>query len=177
MKNTLALLALFACVFPALSQKQLNIGAGITLSPGVVVEFEKEKQFTENFSLPLRANLGFFMRDDYNALTVDIHKGFRQYFNSGLFTEQWLGIGGIASFYKVEGIWYYDDFGNVIAFREGANWGIMPSVTLGAGYNLSNDKETKKMIWVRPKIYWNLGFRSFNLPYASLQVGYTFTIK
>lgn len=153
------------------------MGAGISWKPGISAEFEMEKFYTDNFSLPQRANVGFFMTDDYNALTIDVHQGFRQYFKSGIFAEQWLGLGGIASFYKIESIWYYDDFGNVIVPRDGANWGIMPSVTLGCGYNLTHKKEKKNLIWVRPKVFWNLGFRSFNLPYASVQVGYTYNFN
>ena len=35
----------------------------------------------------------------------------------------------------------------------------MPSVTAGLGYNFSKNDEGADMIWIRPKIYWDLGFR------------------
>jgi hypothetical protein len=177
MKKLFIILTIMLGSLYAYSQNKLNAGAGLTLNTGLVTEFELEKYYSDNFSLPLRGNLGFFFTEDYNALTIDIHKGFRQYLKSGFFTEQWLGIGGIASFYKIESIWYYDNYGNVTRYKDGANWGIMPSVTLGIGYNITHKKEKKNLIWVRPKVFWNLGFRGLNLPYASLQIGYTFNIN
>ena len=53
----------------------------------------------------------------------------------------------------------------------------MPSVTAGAGYNFSKNDDGADLIWVRPKIYWDLGFRGLNLPYWALQIGFTHTFK
>jgi hypothetical protein len=56
-------------------------------------------------------------------------------------------------------------------------WGFMPSVTAGLGYNFAKGQEGADILWVRPKIYWDLGFRGLHLPYAALQVGFTHTFK
>ena len=70
-----------------------------------------------------------------------------------------------------------DEFQSVVRYRDGANLGFTPSVTLGAGYNLTRNQETQNLIWIRPKIYWNFGVRGLNLPYAALQIGFTHTFK
>ena len=162
-------------------QYSLNAGLGYFVPNngklGMVAEFEYEKYFSESFSLPLRADLGYYITPDYQTLFLEVHKGFRQYFKSGFFAEQSLGIGVLSNFYTIESIWYYDEFGNVTRYNDGLNPGISPSVTLGAGYNLTHQKGTKNLLWVRPKVFWNLGFRGLNTPYFALQAGFTHSFK
>lgn len=152
------------------------LGEGIT-SPGVVLEIELEKRFTGDFSLPWRGDAGYYNHADYHAFTIDLHKGFRKYWKSGLFIEQSLGAGIIAKSFKTEEYWYIDDYANSIPHGNHAIWGFMPSVTLGAGYNFSRDDQKVNLLWIRPKVFWDLGFRGLNLPYFALQAGYTHTFK
>jgi len=182
MKRTIFIIVAIAGIFLAANgQTHLNGGIGYygenVTHPGVVLEFEYERYFSEGFSLPLRADIGFHINPEYNAYTIDIHKGFRKYFNSGLFLEQSLGVGVIAKSYKGDDYWYYDQYFANIPHGNSTVWGFMPSVTFGAGYNLSKEEEAARLIWIRPKIYWDLGFRGLELPYAALQIGYTHTFK
>ena len=146
------------------------------INPGVVLEFEYEKLHSGDFSLPLRADLGYFIKDDYRAFSFDIHKGFRKYFESGLFIEQSIGVGLIGKSYQTN-YWYLDEYAVGVPHGNNTVLGFMPSVTLGIGYNLSRDKEGNDLIWLRPKIFWDLGFRGLHLPYAAVQIGYTHTFK
>lgn len=163
------------------AQANLNLGMGYTgdmsASNGLVLEFELEKYFTTDLSLPLRADLGFFKSTDYNSLFIEIHKGFRKYFNSGFFCEQSIGMGVISNFYTLESIWYSDKYASVVRYSDGANWGFTPSVTLGGGYNITHKKGLQNIVWVRPKMYWNFGVRGINLPYSAIQFGFTHTLK
>jgi hypothetical protein len=181
MKRYLIILTFMAGVhLAAFAQTHLNGGIGYygesVTNPGVILEFEYERYFSEGFSLPLRADIGFHINPEYNAYTIDIHKGFRKYFKSGLFLEQSLGVGVIAKGYKTD-YWYSDEYAHSIPHGNTTVWGFMPSVTLGAGYNFSKDKEGSDLIWIRPKVYWDLGFRGLYLPYTALQIGYTHTFK
>lgn len=164
-----------------LAQTRLNAGIGYygenLTNPGFVLEFEIEKLHSALFSLPLRGNLGYHSNPDYHAFTLDIHKGFRKYFTSGLFLEQSLGAGLIVKSFKEDNYWYSDKYLIGIPHGNKPTWGFMPSVTVGAGYNLAAEKEISRLIWVRPKIYWDLGFRGLELPYFALQIGYTHTFK
>lgn len=182
MKKILIILAIAIGIQSQLAaQTRLNAGIGYygenAIHPGLVLEFELEKTHSALFSLPLRGNLGYHSNPDYHAFSIDIHKGFRKYFDSGLFLEQSLGVGVIAKSYKVDTHWYYDQFLSPVMHGGGLVWGFMPSVTLGAGYNLAKEKEGARLLWIRPKIYWDLGSRGLELPYFAMQIGYTHTFK
>jgi hypothetical protein len=150
-------------------------GENIT-HPGIVLEFEYERVYTPVFSLPLRANLGYQSHTDYHAFFLDVHKGFRKYFRSGLFLEQSVGAGFVAKSYRTE-MWYYDQYFNSVPHGGNLVLGFMPSVSAGAGFDLSKDKDGSGLLWVRPKVYWDLGFRQLHQPYFALQLGYTHTFK
>ena len=181
MKRYILILAiLWAFLGTASSQSRFNGGIGYygehLSHPGVVLEFELEPFTAGGFSLPLRADVGFHSNPDYRAITIDVHKGFRKYFKSGLFLEQSIGVGVINKSYKTN-YWYVDEFSQVVAHGNKSVWGFMPSVTFGAGYDLSKEKEGSELIWIRPKLYWDLGFRDLYLPYWALQIGFTHTFK
>ena len=181
MKRIILILSVVAVSHMAAdAQTRLSAGAGYygenVNHPGVVLELEHEPFFTEDFSLPNRLDFGFHSNPDYNAWTIDLHKGFRKYFKSGLFLEQSIGVGVIGKTFKTD-YWYVDDYSQVVAHGNKSVWGFMPSLTAGAGYDLSKDKEGSNLIWVRPKVYWDLGFRSLYLPYWALQIGFTHTFK
>ena len=181
MKRYILILAiLWVFLGNASSQSRFNGGIGYygehLSHPGVVLEFELEPFIAEGFSLPLRADAGFHSNPDYRAFTFDVHKGFRKYFRSGLFLEQSIGVGVINKSYLTN-YWYVDEYSQVAAHGNRAVWGFMPSVTFGTGYDLSKEKEGSELIWIRPKLYWDLGFRDLYLPYWALQIGFTHTFK
>ena len=163
------------------AQSNLNAGIGFiggsNGQSGLVLEFEYEKMYTDDFSLPLRLDVGMISHQDYNSLVIDIHKGFRKYFKSGFLVEQSLGLGLLSMSNKTGYDWYKDDYGHVLRYGDNAVWGLIPSVTLGAGYNLTAKKGTLNMIWIRPKIYWNLAFESLDTPSAQVQFGFTKNFK
>jgi len=179
-KIILILVAIAAITSYAEGQTRISAGAGYygenVTHPGLVLEFEYEKFHAESFSLPLRADLGFHFNPDYTAMTLDLHKGLRKYFKSGIFFEQSVGVGIITKSFKTD-YWFYDDYANAIPHGNKPVLGFMPSVTAGLGYNFSKNDEGADMIWIRPKIYWDLGFRGLHLPYWALQIGFTHTFK
>ena len=179
-KIILILVAIAAITSYAEGQTRISAGAGYygenVTHPGLFLEFEYEKFHTESFSLPLRADLGFHFNPDYTAMTLDLHKGLRKYFKSGIFFEQSVGVGIITKSFKTD-YWFYDDYANAIPHGNKLVLGFMPSVTAGLGYNFSKNDEGADMIWIRPKIYWDLGFRGLHLPYWALQIGFTHTFK
>jgi hypothetical protein len=181
MKKQILLIATIAILStPSFGQYKLNAGGGFygtTSAPGFVLEFEYEKFYKDDFSAPLRADLAFTSDDEFNALTFDIHKGFRKYFSNGLILEQAVGAGIITSFYNSDYIWSYDKYTNVVFHYNKPAIGFTPSVTLGVAYDLTKNAEKSNLIWVRPKVYWNLGARGLNMPFFALQVGYTYNFK
>lgn len=180
-KYILIIIAIAGFAAGANAQTHLNVGLGYYAesieNPGLILEFEYEKMRSETFSLPIRGNIGFHSTPGFNAMTFDLHTGFRKYFNSGLFLEQSVGFGIIAKRFKTEGPWYIDKYSVSIPHGHNIVRGYMPSVTIGAGYNFSKNKGGKDILWIRPKVYWDLGFRGLYLPYYALQLGFSHNFK
>lgn len=167
-------------VSPLLAQYKLSAAAGYhgyrVSPPGFLLEFEYEKFYKDDFSAPLRTDITFISDPDFTAVGLDLHKGFRKYFKNGLLLEQSVGAGIITSFYKTE-MFYYDQYTNGVSHGGKPVMGFMPSATLGIGYNITNKSAKSNLIWIRPKVYWDLGFRGLNMPYYAIQVGYTYNFK
>jgi hypothetical protein len=180
-KQILIWVALVAIHLHTNAQSRISAGMGYfgenVKNMGLVLEFEYEKMHTGDFSLPVRVDLGHHTNPDYHVQFIDIHKGFRKYFANGLFVEQSLGVGLIGKNFKTDSYWYHDKYMANVAHGGSTVWGFMPSVTAGLGYNFAKGQEGADILWVRPKIYWDLGFRGLHLPYAALQVGFTHTFK
>ncbi len=162
------------------AQNKLNLGVGYFgengINPGALIEFEYEKFFTEDFSLPLRADFGYHVNSDFHAFTFDIHKGFRKYYKSGLMIEQSIGFGIIAKRFMSD-YFFMDKYAAVSVHGNKVNIGLMPSITSGIGYDFSSEKDHSAFLWIRPKVYLDLSYRALNLPYAALQIGFTKTLK
>ena len=166
---------------PSLAQSKLSAGLGIVggsqNKPGLLLEVEHEKVYTDDFSLPLRGNIVMVSHAEYNELSFELHKGFRKHFESGFFVEQALGIGILSMSGKTDNSWLHDSYGHRLRFGEKAAWGITPSATFGVGYKLTSKKGKQNLIWIRPKVYWNMAFKSLDTPDAMVQIGFTKTFK
>ena len=162
------------------AQLKLNIGAGYYSenfnAHGAKIEFEIERPANEFLSATIRTNLGFFANSDYTALFLDEQLGFRRSFKTGLFFEQSIGIGVFSKSYSKH-MFYYDKHMNSIPHGNKQVWSFMPSVSIGVGTNLTVKKEKQNLIWLRPKLYWDLGLRGLERPFTAVQLGYTHTFK
>jgi len=173
---------LIACSSLAFAQTRVNVGGGYfgqTLSyPGIVLEAELEKMFSENASIPIRADLGFYVhpRSQY-GLFFDLNAGFRKYFNSGLFVEESIGVGILQAFLNSDGVYEVDDEGVVSEGSRSVPMDFMPSLTLGIGYNLTQGSGTQNLIWMRPKIFWQIPYKTQSAYNFALQIGFTHTIR
>ena len=155
----------------------MGFAGGSITSPGVVLEFEMEQKYNGNFSSPSRSDISFLTTFDYYALFADVHKGFREYFSSGLFLEQYAGIGISGKRYTNGEFWTIDEYSKIVSYDGQTIWGVIPSVTGGAGYNFSSNIGRKDMIWIRSKIYWDLDTTNLHLPFFMVQVGFTHGFK
>lgn len=163
------------------AQREFKLGIGYfgdnVILPGALLQFEYEKYASESFSMPIQANLVYHAHPDFHSFMIDINKGFRKYFNNDYFIEQSLGIGVAAKNFHEQSYWYMDQREAVYIHGNKTVFGLMPSVTLGLGYDLSKAKDHSSLLWVRPKIFWDLGYRPLHLPNAALQIGYSLTLK
>jgi len=176
----LALSTLLLCA-GVQAQINYNVGGGYfghTLThPGIVLEGEMEYMYSDNASLPIRLDVGFFVHPrNQTGLFLDLNAGFRRYFKSGLFLEESVGIGVLQSFLHSDGVFQVDESGGISEGSIVNPVDFMPSLTLGIGYNLTQDSGKQNLIWIRPKIYWQLPHKLKSTYNFALQIGFTHTI-
>ena len=181
-KIYISIMVVFLTTLGAAAQTHFNIGGGyfgqnITY-PGFVLEAEREQMFSEFVSIPIRLDLGFYSHPRYhNALFLDLNAGFRRYFKSGLFLEESIGIGVMQSFLHSDAVYKVDDSGQVSDATRANPVDFMPSITLGLGYNLTQASGKQNLIWMRPKVYWQVPHKTTSTYNFALQVGFTHTIS
>lgn len=161
------------------AQSLLNGGIGYFgetgVYPGVVLELEYETYRSEHLSTISRATAGYYAHPrSHSALFMDIQQGLRRTFNSGIIIESSIGLGVMLSYYNEE-VYKLTESGEFEETSRVARPDLMPSITLGLGYDFSNDKEYRRMAWVRPKMFWQYPYNTLALPHLSLQIGYTHT--
>ena len=181
-KQYIIVLSLFVLTLGVAAQTNFNIGGGYfgqtVTYPGLVIEAELEHMFSEKASLPIRADLGFFVHPRHSyGLFLDLNAGFRRYYKSGIFLEESIGVGVLQSFLHSDGVYKVDDSGIVSDASRALPVDFMPSLTLGVGYNLTQGSGKQNLIWLRPKIYWQLPHKTESTYNFALQVGFTHTIK
>ena len=164
-----------------MAQTNFNLGAGYygqtVTYPGIVLEAEMEKVFSDKVSMPIRADLGFYVQPRFaSALFLDVNAGSRRYFKSGIFLEESIGVGILQTFIHSDAVYEVDDAGVVSEGSKINPVKFMPSITLGVGYNLTKGTEKRNLIWVRPKISWMVPDKATSSYNVALQVGFTHTL-
>lgn len=163
------------------AQTDSKIGGGYygnTVSyPGLVLEYELEQMFGEKASLPRRVDAGFYVHPRYNTgIFVNANYGFRRYFKSGLFVEESVGIGVLSTFLNADAVYSVGENGEVTESSRYAATDLMLPLTVGIGYNFSKDAERKKLLWMRPQLFWQYPHKTSSMFTPALQVGYTFSL-
>jgi hypothetical protein len=178
---TLIIFILLSFSMAARAQTRLNLGGGYfgqtVTHPGLVLGFELEHSYSERASLPIRFDLGAYVHPrSHYGLFLDANVGFRQYFNSGFFVEEGIGAGIFQSWLHSDQVYEVDDTGAVTETSRINPPDFMPSLTLGLGYNLTRDSEKRNLIWLRPKLYWQVPHKTTATYNFALQVGFTRTL-
>ena len=181
-KIYLTIIMLTAIITSSKAQTRINIGGGYfgqtATHPGIVLEYEMERMYSEKASLPVRFDAGFYSHPrNHYGIFADVSIGFRRYFKSGLFLEESIGIGVLETAINSDGIYSVDDNGNVTEVSGFNPPDLMPSITLGIGYNLTKGSSTQNLLWFRPKIYWQYPHKTSSTFNPAIQLGFTHTIK
>ena len=178
----ICILVLVGAVMGASAQTRLNIGGGYfgkhASYPGFVLEAEREQMFSERASLPVRLDVGLYVHPrNHTGLFIDLNAGFRRYFKSGLFLEESVGIGILETFLQSDAVYSVDENGQVSEASRANPVDFMPSLTLGLGYNLTRASGKQNLIWLRPKVYWQVPHKTLSTYNFALQLGFTHTIS
>lgn len=182
MKKSVIISVIFLGIMGSgLAQSNFSLGTGFIgssmTSPGFLVEAEYEKLHSEQFSIPVQLRTGYHPdREGNDMFFMELHRGYRKSYQSGLFLEQSFGAGVMLSLYK-EYPYYEAENGNTGIFPNGRGWDFVPSVTLGAGYHIIYKEGVSGKIWLRPKVFWKLPLSQPSQPKFALQAGYTHSIR
>jgi len=181
-KINITIIGIFLAMIGLDAQTNVNIGGGYFgkhgTYPGFVIETEVEHMYSDKASLPLRIDMGLFVQPRHSTgIFLDLNAGFRRYFKSGLFLEESVGIGVLETFLQSDAVYQVDESGNVSEDSRANPPVFMPSVSLGIGYNLTQGSGKQNLVWLRPKIYWELPHWELSTYAFALQVGYSRTIS
>ena len=164
------------------AQRNFNVGGGYfghTLThPGIVLEAEWEHMYTQGASLPLYVGLGAYLhpRNHYGTF-LEAGAGLRQYTHSGFFFEERVGVGVLQTFLHSDGVYEVDDSGQVTEGSRANQPDFMPSVSLGLGYNFSRGEARQNLLWLRPKLYFQMPYKTGANYHLALQLGFTHTLR
>lgn len=166
----------------AIGQSNFNVGAGYfghtVTYPGFVIEAEWESILTDKASIPLKVDLGTYFHKRYHiGVFADVNYGFRQYFKSGFYLEESIGVGVLMSYLSNDATYEVTDAGEVKETSGFSSVDFMPSITLGLGYNVTKNREVANYIWLRPKLFWQYPHKTTSTYNIALQVGYSHTIS
>lgn len=178
MKRIIFSLALIiGLTYISFAQSNTKIGVGYfgetVNNAGFVLELEREHRFSPSASLPIRLNVGYYAHQrNHKGIFTDINVGFRKYFSSGLFLEESIGIGVIQTMVNGEdGVFEVDDDGTVRETSRFNQPDLMPSITLGIGYQMDGGGALPSSIWLRPKVFWQYPQEQYSAYHIAVQVG------
>jgi len=172
------LIAFSIVSFQLFAQKGNVIGiasqANLKTITGFSLEFERLNQLSENFSLASRVGLGFFKPSSgQQSFTFELQRGFKYNLSEQFHIEQFFGLGIMYSRYESK-YWYENDWHNLIYTGQNAtSFDYIPSIATGLGYCFGKDGSLNNILWVRPKVYWQLTTNLPSQPNFLFQIGYS----
>jgi len=165
------------CVTSMAQQRIYQLKAGYRLegvtNHGAFLGVQMQKETEHPVSFPLGLQISAFSRDSYKVIALEAREGWERKFPGGFTVGQYLGIGAGAHSFSPGSIWYYDNFGNVVGYRDKWYVGAMASLGAQLKYRITENVGLQ----VNPVVYWDFLVRGLNLPYGAVQFGLTYQIK
>jgi len=179
MKNIILIL-LFLSTLEAVGQEQagskINISIGYygeTIThPGLIAGIEYTPVVLGKYQMILALNAGGYVHKRNNtSFFVRGQWGQRITFNNGLFIEQFLGLGYLHQFTHGGELYEVLPNGSIVETPDRGRPNIMPSVTLGLGYDFSKKGIANLSIFLRPELFWKAPFNGYYLTHPALSTG------
>lgn len=158
-----------------------RLGVGMQTHPmlfsGAFAEIEHSKSHNPSFNTVSRLTLGYRIQsEEHQAATLGVHRGFQLQIGKGFYTEQIVGLGIMYSFYSTR-YWHENSWYNLIYTGSNARTlDVIPSVSLGLGYQFGEASDQLNQVWIRPKVFWQIPSNNPSNPYFTLQMGYSRSI-
>jgi hypothetical protein len=116
---------------------------------------------------------GYVHRRNHTGLFSEVQLGQRFNFRSGLLLEQYIGLGYLHAFLNGGNVYQVSDNGSVGKIANKGRSHLMPSLSLGLGWNVARSQQLPLLLFVRPKAFWQYPFNGYALPHIALQAGVT----
>lgn len=143
----------------------LGLNAGIEYSP----------LRSGKYQMILAANVGGYVHKRNNtSLFVRGQWGQRVTFDSGLFLDQFMGLGYLHQFTHGGAQYEVLPNGSVVGTPNSGRPMVMPSLSLGTGYDFSRENEKRPSIYFRPELFWKAPFNGYYLTHFALNTGVIF---
>jgi hypothetical protein len=150
----------------------------VVTHPGAVIGVERYLFTNQKFRFILAGNLGGYVHPrNHSAMFVNVQSGQRITFRSGLFLDQFLGLGYLHTFLHDGDLYQADVFGNIQKTPNTGRPHVMPSVSVGTGWDLSKGHTGQLLVYVRPQVFWQFPFNNYALVHFALQTGITFQLN
>jgi hypothetical protein len=146
--------------------------------PGLFAGYERNLMPSNRYQLFLSFTLGGYAhRRNHTGLFSEVQLGQRLNFRSGLLLEQSIGIGYLHTLLNGGPVYEVNADGAVSKSRNPGRSHVMPSVSLGFGWNVARSENLPLLLFVRPRVFWQYPFNNYALPHLALQAGLTKVIR
>ena len=115
----------------------------------------------------IRNNTSVFLRQQW---------GQRITFSSGLFIDQFMSLGYLRHFSHGGENYEVLPNGAVVETKNNGRSMIMPSVSIGTGYDFSKKRNKNIIYFLRPELFWKAPFNGYYLTHFALNTGIIFNL-
>jgi hypothetical protein len=163
-------------------ENKLKISAGYfgeTLSHlGVILGIEHCPYGNDRYQFLWGTNIGGYVHVRNNtSIFIREHWGQRITFKSGVFIDQFIGLGYLHHFSSGGKIFDILPNGAVVNIPNSGRPMIMPSVSVGTGYNIMRSTGINLQIYFRPELFWKAPFNGYYLTHFALNAGFLFKLN
>ena len=127
--------------------------------------------------LPSMTLGGYVHRRNHTALFAELGIAQRLIFRKRFFLEQSFGIGYLHTFLNGGPVYEVKEDGTVSKSSNLGRPHVMPSVSIGFGWNIAASKKLPLLVFLRPKAFWQYPFNGYALPHLAIQAGITKVIR
>ena len=180
MKQSLCLLFFMSILLPAIGQNArqnklaLNLGYfGETVTHyGINLGVEYYPHQTDRHQMILAGGIGGYVHLRNNSsLFARAQWGQRLNFKSGLFLDQFFGLGYLHQFVHGGDLYEVKPNGAVVETPNSGQSLIMPSISMGIGYRFTKNNASGMKIYLRPELFWKAPFNGYYLTHFALSTG------
>ncbi len=146
---------------------------------GLSIGIEHYPFQTGKYQIILASNIGGFVHKRNNtSLFVRGQWGQRIAFGGGVFLDQFIGLGYLHHF--THGGGSYEVLlpnGAVVETPNSGRPMVMPSISLGTGYDFSRKTKWDVVFFLRPELFWKAPFNGYYLTHLALNTGVIFNLR